>query len=394
MSKGRYRMMWTLLADLAGLILSYLFGAVVPTWIGNLLPKPLGFVHTAALWLYERPFVLLSLPHPVQSAFLHNAGLSWLLIAVLFRLGYLLRFLHYRALSKDLAKPYPGAPGEQYWEAVQRRFKDYREAIQRWEPGFTLRTPTWRYYKRLQTGQPDLFWCGRTLVLEKSLLEPERLQELGPYLARELMYFNSEDVTFRDILAYYPDRLSRQLILWHLLGFCIFLPAMLAKQIIWPSYWDERVLVADNFAYVLGQGHLLHFHIDIQVRQEESIRRERAEIAREIARLNTQWQVFQNKANIQDWSLPSDNRYYESYGSYYGSRERFNRAWNQLSIRINELRSRDLELGAQELKAHQARPMLEERRGQLAARLGTEQSWMDPRIAQRAGRDFESCSRS
>jgi hypothetical protein len=377
MSKGRFRMMWTILADLVGLTLSYAYGVIFPAWVGNWLQKPLS---TGALRLYEHCIALLSSPRFLQSAFLHNTGLIWLTIAILFRLVYLLQYVRCRARSKDLAKPHSGSPGDQYWEAVQRRFKDYREALERWEPKVPLRTPIWRYYKRLQTSQPDMYWRGRILVIEKSLLEPDRLQELAPYLARELMYYNCEDVAFMDILATYPDHLTRRLVLWNVLGFYVSFPVILAKSFLWPGYWNERVKVADEYAYALGQGHLLHYHIDIQIRQEEALQQERREIAREIAQLEQQSKVFENQASIGDWSLPGDDTRAYSYETYHntsGSQERFSLAWNRLSVRINELRKRDLQLGIQELEVRSVRPMLEERRGQLAARLGTEQSWME-----------------
>lgn len=378
MSKGRYRMMWTILADLVGLALSYVYGVIVPAWVGSWLPKPLS---TRALWLYEHFIALLSLPRFLQSAFLSNAGLAWLTIAILFRLMYLLQNVRHRhAQSKDLAKPHSGSPGDHYWETVRQRFKDYREALERWKPKVALRTPAWRYYKRLYTSQPDIYWRGRTLVIEKSLLSSDRVQELGPCLARELMYYNCEDVAFMGILASYPDHLTRGLVLWNVLGFYVSFPVILANSFLWPSYWNQRVKVADEFAYALGQGHLLYFHIDMQVRQEEAIQQERREIAREIAQLEQQSQIFESQASISDWSLLDDDTRgygYESYRNTSGSQERFYRAWNRLSVQISELRKRDHQLGTQELKARSVRPMLEERRGQLAARLGTEQNWRE-----------------
>jgi hypothetical protein len=379
MSKGRYRMMWTILADLVGLALSYAYGVIVPAWVGSWLPKPLS---THALKLYEHIITLLSHPRFLNSAFLPNTGLIWLAIAILFRLVYLLLYVRRRAQSKDLAKAHSGSPGDHYWETVQQRFKDYRGALERWKPKIALRTPTWRYYKRLYTSQPDMYWRGRTLMIEKRLLSSDLVQELGPCLARELMYYNCEDIAFMDILASYPDHLTRRLFMWNLLGFYVSFPVILAKSLLWPSYWTERIKVADEYAYALGQGHLLHYHIDMQIRQEEALQEERSGIAREIAQLEQQSQVFENQASIRDWSLPDEDTRAYSYETYHntaGSQERFWRVWNRLSVRISELRKRDLQLGIQELKAHSVRPMLEERRGQLAARLGTEQSWMEKR---------------
>jgi hypothetical protein len=370
-------MIWTILADLAGLAASYGYGAILSAWVESCLLEPLRGDVTR---LYERLVALLPLPPSLQSALSYNAGLSWLTIAVLIHLAYAVRYLCRRRLSSDLARAHAGVPGDHYWEAVERCFRDYREALERWEPRVTLKTPSWRYYKRLQTGEPDMAWRGRTLVIEKSLLEPDRLQELAPYLARELMYYNCEDVTIREVLNSYPDRLTCWLVLWNLLGLYVCLPVLLAKTYLWPSYWRERVMVADEYAYGLGQGGLLHFHIDMQVRQEEALREERREIAREIVRLEQQSRVFQAQASIGDWSLPGDDARTYSYESSYSSsgfQKQFNKTWNQLAARINELRKRDVQLGVQELAAHSVRPMLEERRGQLSARLRTEQRWME-----------------
>jgi hypothetical protein len=211
MSKGRYRLMWTCFADVASLVLSFVYGAAIIPWIGEWLWHPLVL---AAVWPYEYFFMLLPLPSLMPPAYLHNAGLTWLTIALLFRLWYLGRWMYERGRSKDLAKPHSGTPGDSYYENVRRRFADYQAAMARWEPKHELRRPTWRYYKRLATDQPDLFWRGRTLVIEKSLLEPDRLPDLQPALARELMYYQCEDIAFRDILHYYQLSTTGRHKLW------------------------------------------------------------------------------------------------------------------------------------------------------------------------------------
>jgi hypothetical protein len=183
MSTGRYRLMWTLFADMASLVLSYVYGAVVIPWVGHWMWRP---VVGISEWLYAHFFLLLPLPHSVQVAYLHNPGITWLTIALLFRLWYLVRWLRQRSKSDDLAKPLAGTPGEPYYENVRRRFADYQAAFERWEPKIQLKFPSWRYYKRLTTDQPNLFWRGRVLIIEKGLLEPNRLQDLQVELAREV----------------------------------------------------------------------------------------------------------------------------------------------------------------------------------------------------------------
>lgn len=383
MSKGRYRLMWTFLADLVSLALSYVYGAAVIPWIGGWMWHPLD---VAVVWLYEHFFLLLPLPHPLQAAYLHNAGLTWLTIALLFRLLYLVRWMHQRSTSKDLAKPHAGTPGDAYYENVRRRFADYQAALERWEPKIELRLPTWRYYKRRTTNQPDMFWRGRTLVIEKSLLEPDRLQELQPELACELMYYQCEDIAFRDILAYYHLGSAGYRQFWfNLLGLYFSWPIALINELVWPDYWNERVSVADEFAFGAGQGPLLYFQVDAKIQQEEALKQERGELAREIAQLQERWNAFQNKANIQDWTIPGEDpnerSSYHTYDGYsigsssnsaYG---RFTMKWSELTQQIAELKQRDHRLGEQEAKLHEVRPMLEERRGLLAARLGSEQTW-------------------
>jgi hypothetical protein len=367
MSRGRYLMLWTILVHLAGLALSYLYGETIPAWIERKLPGRAGFVHHIAFWLYSRPITLL--PRSVQPAFLHHPGLAWLSIAVFIQLCYLLRYLRHRAEKRDLGAPYPGNPGGQYWEHVQRRFKDYREAALRWKRGFALKTPAWYYYKRQESSQPDLFWRGRRLIIEKELLGADRVQELAPMLARELMYYNCDDALFRDILAYYPDRFTRWQLLLHLLGLCIFLPVMFMQRFFWHDYWAKRVLVADKFAYCLGQGHLLYFHIKSALKQEEQIKQERREGTRKIQELEER-----KRALGGNFSLSFSSQSY-SYGSPGSS----NLDPRQLDHQLSQLRQQEQQLLQLEQQAFEVYPMPEQRREQLAALLRTEWAWMEQR---------------
>lgn len=362
MSRGRYLMLWTIVADLTGLILSYVYGALLPAWIGSLLPGWAGLVRTAAFWLYSRPILLL--PYPIQLALLHHPGLFWLGLALLIHLYYLLWYLHRRAFKRDLGEPYSGDPGGPYWEMVQRRYKDYREAIQRWKPPFALKTPTFRYYKRRDSRQPDMFWRGDLLVIERDLLTPSRVQDLAPQLACQLMYYNSDDVVFMDVLSYYPDRFSRWQLFLHISGICIFLPALFMKWRIWPGYWEHRTLVADRFAYYLGQGHLVSSQLHGQQEQQEQMVQQRKDVSRQIRHLQNEI----NTEGYQDYSL---THYHGSYG--WQTRRQ------QLDHQLNALQQRQLQLLAEEEQALSASPMLEQRLEQLASLLHTEQSWMEQR---------------
>jgi len=322
-----------------------------------------GLVRTAAFWLYSRPILLLS--HPIQSALFHNPGLFWLGLALLIRLYYLLWYLHRHAFKRDLGKPYSGDPGGPYWEMVQRRYKDYREATRRWKPTFALKTPqTFRYYKRRDSRQPDMFWRGGMLVIEMDLLTPSRVQDLAPQLACQLMYYNSDDVVFMDVLSYYPDRFSRWQLFLHITGIGIFLPALFMKWCICPSYLEHRTLVADRFAYYLGQGHMIYSQVHAQQKQQEQTVQQRKDVSRHIRNLQDEI----NTEGQQDYSLI---QYHSSHG--WQTRRQ------QLDKQLNELQQRQFQLLAEEEQALSVSPMLEQRLEQLASLLNTEQSWMEQR---------------
>lgn len=363
MSRGRFLMLCTVLLHLAGLVLSFLYGEVIVALIGGKLIDWARLVNSIVFRLNSRPFV--RLPHSILHIFLDHTGLIWLCLAIFIQLGYLLRYLRRRMKKRYLGTSYAGNPGGQYWENIQRRFKDYQQAILRWEPKFALRAPTWYYYKRQKSSQPNLFWRGHRLVIEKDLLKAEHAQELAPLLARELMYYNCDDMTFRDILSYYPDRFSRWHLLLHLLGLNILLPVMLMLWFSWPSYWEKRTLVADKFAYYLGQGHLLYFQIHMPLQQEEQVKQKLQEITREIGELEER-----RRTHKDDYSFSFDVRSYEYVDSSYLNPR-------QIVHRIERLWQEHHHLLEQERQAFEVHPMLEQRHEQLIALLGTEQTWME-----------------
>jgi len=270
---GRFLALCTLLADVLGLAASYVAGACIFPAIGSILPGWLSWLRDLCVHLYQAPLFWMSLipsmPHALPLALIHHPGLTWGLVYLCAHLWYLTRYLWRRCRETDLARPQPGAPGGRRWEIVQRRYADFREALERFRPEIPLKTPpTFRFFERKnhRDARAELGWRGRVLVIDQALLSPERQQELAPGLAHQLAYYNSEDLWFRSFLNCYPDGF-----LWVqcISGICLWLPT-LVKLCVWPTvYWRGRVLVADRFAYYCGQGYLLYRHLREQGAVEE-----------------------------------------------------------------------------------------------------------------------------
>jgi hypothetical protein len=404
MSKSRYYLICIFLADLAGIALSSLYGTIVPGWIGSWLPAPLGFLRTAAMWLYHLPLLLL--PHTWQVVLIRQPGRYWLGITLFIHLWLLIAYLLRRRLTENLGEPHPGGP---YWETVQDLFKSYREAMQRWKPKWALKTPTWRYYKRQDSTQPDIYWHGRVLIIERGMFAQDRYEELATAIARELMYYNSDDLWVKDLLSYYPSGLQ---IFLFLSGFCILLPALIIKESSWASHWEKRSLVADRFAYLVGQGLLLFQQVLLQLRQEDQLPELRRAAAQEIEEVTLKRDTVQRQINAHKTHL-MEKRIQERYqrNSYYQSGYQSTTTYpssflqpqtsaqgqetevipedetlhllrqqrNQFNQEITALQERKLQLAVQEQQSYLIRPMLEHRMEQLAGLLNTEREWMRQR---------------
>jgi hypothetical protein len=270
---GRFLVMCTLLADALGLFASYAAGVCLFPALGSILPGWLSWLRDLCIHLYQAPLLWMSLilhmPSAVPLALLRDPGLTWSIAYLGAHLWYLARHLLRRYRETDLARPHPGAPGGRRWETVQRRYQDYREALQRFRPAIPLKTPpTFRFFTRKpnRDTRSELEWWGYVLVIDQALLSPERQQELAPGLAHQLAYYNSEDLWFRGFLDCYPDRFSW---LQCACGIFLWLPTLL-KVCVWPTvYWRGRVLAADRFASYCGQGYLLYRQLRTQGEAEE-----------------------------------------------------------------------------------------------------------------------------
>lgn len=98
----------------------------------------------------------------------------------------------------------------------------------------------------------DITWDGRVLVMPDVLLHPENERLLRPELARQLMYYNGPDLRVLHILNCYPQSLGGGILLLALGNFLVF-PA-LVREIAGTRWRGERVLDADRFAFLLGEG--------------------------------------------------------------------------------------------------------------------------------------------
>ena len=124
----------------------------------------------------------------------------------------------------------------------------------------------------------------------------------------------------------------------------------------------------------------LYFQIEGKLQQEEALKQSRRELARELAPLEARSQAYQDRAASRNWTLPPgadlDARQFSS-GDADTRYTYFMRKWDELKQQIVAVKLRDAALEQEEAKLREVRPMLEERRGLLAARLLTKQAWLE-----------------
>jgi hypothetical protein len=204
-----------------------------------------------------------------------------------------------------------------------------------------------------------MFWRGRMLVIEHDLLTPERVQDLAWQLARQLAHYNSHDVDLMDVLNYYPDKFSWWQFVLSLTGLCFFLPVILFRWIVLESYWEQRTLVIDRFAYELGQGHAIYYQIQSQLNQQGRLAEDRLELRKQM-----------NKLRQEKTKVEQDKRltvYDEQKGTWLTRSQ-------EIDGELQTLESRHQQMLLQEELARITipRPMYEHRLEQLAALLNTE----------------------
>ena len=253
---------YTAIADIAGALLSFAFGAIAVPWIwtwivwgttGRTGPTP-SFV---SAWLH--PSLLL--------------GAIWLIYYALTLLILLIPDEFVEETRKIYADKQPGQsdpparsvppldlplsraiPGAPHWQHIEHCYALFRTALSAWSPPPVkrLKTPArFSYYQ----GDGPILWSGRTLILPEAMLQsPEALSRRQADLARELGRYTFGDLRLRAWMALTPRRTSAFFVLT---GNFVWLPRIVHAS--WERWQAERTLQLDCFVHWTGQGSaLLH----------------------------------------------------------------------------------------------------------------------------------------
>ncbi len=131
----------------------------------------------------------------------------------------------------------------------------YEKALTRFSPPPLRRllTPTTFFYV---TYGNRIVYQGRTLILTEFLLNAVNGAYLLTEFARALFAYNTTDLWLRRFMQFYPDLGCWSLLLFPV-GIFHLLPALVKEVLGWHDWRATRVLNADRFAWILGQGELL-----------------------------------------------------------------------------------------------------------------------------------------
>jgi len=144
----------------------------------------------------------------------------------------------------------------------ENKAKLLRQCVQRYEKALTrfstpllqrLAIPTQLLYV---TYGDRIVYRGRTPVLSEFLLNPANDTRLLTEFARSLFPYNTTDLWLRRLMQFYPD-----LGCWSLLlipcGIFLWFPPFVKDILGWNDWRATRVLGADHFTWILGEGELL-----------------------------------------------------------------------------------------------------------------------------------------
>lgn len=262
-----------LLFLIAGALLGLLLGTIVATRdrYGNVefLQGLVAFLSTVVIALLGcLVYGLFTYGHPLYSEFKYppahlapNTISGWVCLA-----GYVLAHLICYAIqntpNEHLSRADPKGPMQAH---LDRCYQRYNTALPRFNPRPIARFDTPVDLCFHEGESKEITWDGRTLVVPKQLLHPENEAVLRPELARQIMYFNGPDLSIQHFLNSYPHSIGIGIIVL-LTGNFILLPALV--QTVAGARWrGERVLDADRYAFLLGEGVLLRQVL--QLEQEE-----------------------------------------------------------------------------------------------------------------------------
>ncbi len=199
-----------------------------------------------ALVMYRQPFhVSFS---SLQVTFAPNMLSGWLCLAF-YLVTHLFSYVSQHTPNAHLSRAHPGGPK---WQIIEHCYHAYRTALIRFAP---VPLPVLKMPEDLcfhEVPSKIITWDGRALVIPESLMQQENWWQLQVELARQLMYYNGPDLRILQWLGSYPHPVEKG---WFLmfLGNFIILPALV--QHIARERWEgERVLDADRYAFLLGQG--------------------------------------------------------------------------------------------------------------------------------------------
>ncbi len=144
---------------------------------------------------------------------------------------------------------------EEKWRILNECLKSYHKALTRFYtvPIQQLIAPNNYLYV---TQGNTIIWRGRTPILTEFLLNPANGQYLLVEFARALFAYNSTDLWLRQYMQFYAKIGYRWIALCPF-GIFLVLPMLIKHLLGWQDWRATRILNADRFAWVLGQGELL-----------------------------------------------------------------------------------------------------------------------------------------
>ena len=144
---------------------------------------------------------------------------------------------------------------EEKWRILEECLKSYDKALTRFSlaPLQQLHAPNNYLYV---TDGNTIIWRGWTPILTEFLLNPANGQYLLVEFARALFTYNSTDLWLRRYMQFYTKVRFRWLLLCPLGIFLVF-PMCVKDLLGWQDWRATRILNADRFAWILGQGELL-----------------------------------------------------------------------------------------------------------------------------------------